>query len=79
MFRFWGRMWRRGMPWDVLGFMSIVYFLTRYGKNAPMTDTLPKLLGRPATTMRQFIHDYRERWMPQAAASEKHPELKRVA
>ncbi|MFM2042742.1 MAG: hypothetical protein RLY86_1318 [Pseudomonadota bacterium] len=65
--RFWWRMHRRGVPFDTLFFMTIVYGLTRGGKNAPMTDTLPRLLGRPATGMRQFIRDYRDRFTPEAA------------
>lgn len=54
--------WRRVGPrvsWDTFLFMAIVYSLTRFGKNAPMTDALPRLLGRPARTMRDFVTDYR--------------------
>ncbi len=67
MIQFWIRMRGRGVPVDTLFFMTIVYFLTRTGKNAPMTDTLPKLLGRPATTMRQFVQDYRDQFTVEAA------------
>jgi hypothetical protein len=44
---FWWRLWPR-VTWDTLTFMSIVYTLTRFGKNAPMSDDLPRLLGRAA-------------------------------
>lgn len=60
--RFWARMWRRGVTWDTILFMSIVYSLTRAGRNEPLTDELPRLLGRPATSMRQFAAAYRWRW-----------------
>lgn len=60
--RFWARMFRRGVAWDVVSFMTIVYMLTRFGKNRPVTDTLPRLLGRPATDVRGFVHAYKERW-----------------
>ncbi|GCE50031.1 uncharacterized protein YbjT (DUF2867 family) [Thermosporothrix hazakensis] len=65
MFQFWQRLWRRGVAWDVIFFMTIVYTLTRLGKNALMTDELPALLGRPATTLEQFVADYRMRWETQ--------------
>jgi uncharacterized protein YbjT (DUF2867 family) len=63
--------WRRVGPrvtWDTLLFMTIVYALTRFGKNAPVTRTLPELLGRPARTMRDFVSDYRDRFSGEAAA-----------
>ncbi len=34
----------RGVTGDVLFFMCLTYMLGRYGKNGPMSDTLPKLL-----------------------------------
>ena len=51
---FWLRMARRGVAADVIFFMTIVYTLTRTGRNEPLTDELPRLLGRPGTTMRAF-------------------------
>jgi uncharacterized protein YbjT (DUF2867 family) len=64
---FWWRMGQRGVSWDTIFFMTLVYSLTRFGKNNPVSDTLPRLLGQPATTMRQFIADHRARWMPETA------------
>jgi uncharacterized protein YbjT (DUF2867 family) len=64
--RFWYRMWRRGVAWDVVLFMTIVYTLTRTGQNEPLTEEVPRLLGRPATSVRQFIQDYRTRWETQS-------------
>ncbi len=59
---FWQRMWRRGVSWDVIAFMTGVYYLSRTGKNAQTTDTLPKMLGHEPTHMDQFIVDYLPRW-----------------
>lgn len=64
-------LWRlkaRGVPNDVLFFMFVVYNLTRFGKNAVMTDNLPRLLGRAPRTMRDYVHDYREQWTPEFVA-----------
>jgi len=60
--RFWYRLARRGVHWDTLVFMTIVYWLTRAGRNEPLTDELPALLGRPPTDLRQFAKDNRWRW-----------------
>tara|TARA_R110002110_G_scaffold205066_1_gene416758 strand:+ start:162757 stop:163722 length:966 start_codon:yes stop_codon:yes gene_type:complete len=62
--RFVHRMRKRGITWDVWGFMVIVYFLTRFGKNAPQSDELAELLGRPPTTLRQYLEDYKAFWDP---------------
>jgi uncharacterized protein YbjT (DUF2867 family) len=59
---FWLRLWRRGVKWDVIAFMTIVYMLTRTGKNEPMSDELARLLGRPPTQMRQFVAENLYRW-----------------
>jgi uncharacterized protein YbjT (DUF2867 family) len=63
---FWLRVGPR-VTWDTLLFMTAVYALTRFGKNAPMTESLPELLGRPARTMRDFVEDYRDRFTGEAA------------
>ncbi len=63
--------WRRVGPrvtWDTLLFMTIVYSLTRFGKNAPMSEDLPRLLGRPARTMRDFVADHKARFTGTDAA-----------
>lgn len=63
---FWARLWPR-VTWDTLAFMTIVYTLTRTGRNAPVSDDLQRLLGRPPRTMADFIHDYRDRFTGEAA------------
>ncbi len=60
--RYWWRMWRRGLTWDVIGFMTIVYYLSRTGKNARQTPTLRQMLDREPTRMKQFVKDYLPRW-----------------
>lgn len=60
--RFWARALRRGVRLDVLAFMTLVYTLTRRGKNEPVTGDLAAELGHPGTSLRQFAEDYRWRW-----------------
>jgi uncharacterized protein YbjT (DUF2867 family) len=66
VFRFWRTVGPR-VTWDTLLFMTGVYILTRRGKNRDITDTLPRLLGRPPRTMRDFVRDYREKFTGEAA------------
>lgn len=66
VFRFWLTVGPR-VTWDTLLFMTGVYILTRRGKNADMTDTLPQLLGRSPRTMRDFVRDYRDKFTGEAA------------
>jgi uncharacterized protein YbjT (DUF2867 family) len=69
MARFWWRLWRRGVAPDTLFFMTMVYGLTRFGKNAVLTDSLPALLGRPPRTMRDYVRDYRTQWTREYVAT----------
>ncbi len=64
--RFWWRLRRRGVGIDTIAFMSGVYTLTRLGRNEPVTDQLPALLGRPPRTMRTFAADYAWRFPARA-------------
>lgn len=57
------RLRRRGVTWDTILFMTIVHTLTRSGRNEPVTDDLPRLLGGPARSFRQFAQDHRDRWL----------------
>jgi uncharacterized protein YbjT (DUF2867 family) len=66
IFRFWRTVGPR-VTWDTLLFMIGVYVMTRKGKNADMTDTLPRLLGRSPRTMRDFVRDYSEKFTGNAA------------
>lgn len=62
MVAFWRRLRRRGVTFDTIAFMTVVYTLTRFDRNDPESSDLERLLGRPATTMRAFAADYRWRW-----------------
>lgn len=62
--RFSVRMLRRRIPADVVAFMCLFYSIIRFGKPDPLTDTLTRVLGRPATTLAQFVADHRPYWEP---------------
>lgn len=64
--RFAARLRGRGIGWDTIGFMSAVYTLTRWGRNQPLTGDVQQLLGRPPTTLRQFLHESAWRWRERA-------------
>ncbi|MCX6484725.1 MAG: NmrA family NAD(P)-binding protein [Mycobacterium sp.] len=64
--RFAARLHRRGVGWDVIGFMSAVYTLTRLGQNQAITDEVRQLLGRPPRTLDQFLGDSAWRWQERA-------------
>lgn len=64
--RFWSRLLRRRVPLDSIAFMTIVYTLTRAGRNAPLSDELERLLGRPPTSLRQWALDSAWRWRERA-------------
>ncbi|MDX1415366.1 MAG: hypothetical protein R3293_14315 [Candidatus Promineifilaceae bacterium] len=48
--------------WDAIGFMTILYYLARTGKNARQTDTQPTMPGWEPIRERYFIEDYLQRW-----------------
>jgi uncharacterized protein YbjT (DUF2867 family) len=54
---------RSGMPdWNVQAVSDLLaYFAT--GAAATVTDTVPRLLGRPATSFEQFVKDHRAAFM----------------
>lgn len=62
LIRFAARLRRRGVGWDTIGFMAIVYTLTRLGQNQPITGEVARLLGRPPRTLAEFLHDSAWRW-----------------
>lgn len=66
---FWSRLRKRNVPSDVLFFMELVYGLTRFGKNAVMTDELERLLGRPPRRFADYVRDYKDQWTPENVAS----------
>jgi len=57
---------QRGVGWDIIGLMSVLYTLTRLGRNQPITDEVRQLLGRPPRTLEQFLRDSAWRWQQQS-------------
>lgn len=66
LLRFAARLRHRGVGWDSIGFMAVVYTLTRLGRNEPVTDDLPQLLGRPPRTLEDFLTDHAWRFTDRA-------------
>lgn len=64
--RFAARLRQRHVGWDAIGFMAIVYTLTRFGQNQPVTDEVAHLLGREPRTLAQFLGHSAWRWREQA-------------
>lgn len=46
--------------------MAFLYTQTKRGMADRVTDQVEQLLGRPPTTMRQYIEDYAEVWRPES-------------
>lgn len=63
--RFIWRMFRRGVKWDVILFMTIVYRLTRQGSNAQESHDLERLLKRRPRNIYQFVEEEKWRWETQ--------------
>jgi uncharacterized protein YbjT (DUF2867 family) len=53
---------KEGAPIAFAGVMTGIYTATRLGLADRVTDTVERVLGRPARTVRQFAEDYRETW-----------------
>ncbi len=62
LLRFAARLARRHVGWDTIGFMSVVYTLTRFGQSQPLTDDVRELLNRPPRTLDEFLEDSAWRW-----------------
>jgi uncharacterized protein YbjT (DUF2867 family) len=60
------RLFRRGVKWDVIGFMTIVYSVTRQGSNSDFSPDLEQLIGRKPRTVRQFVEEEKWRWNTRA-------------
>jgi uncharacterized protein YbjT (DUF2867 family) len=55
---------RQGHPWPFVLVMTGIYLTARFGLAGTVTDDLERLLGRPPTSMRTFVQDYRACWRP---------------
>jgi uncharacterized protein YbjT (DUF2867 family) len=60
--RFAWRWWRRGQPPAFILVMTAIYSVARLGRADRVTPDTEKLLGRAPISLRQFIHDHRDRW-----------------
>lgn len=60
------RLRRRGVGWDSVGFMAVVYTLTRLGLNQQVTGQVESLLGRPPRPLSTFLADSAWRWRDRA-------------
>lgn len=61
------RMRHYGLGWDFIAVMVGIYTTARLGLADPITPDTQRLLGRAPITMRQFVADYRECWLPKGA------------
>lgn len=52
-----------GAPPAYIELLSSIYIPLRAGQMEPVTDTVPKLLGRAPITLAQFAADYRDAWL----------------
>ncbi|HSM83845.1 MAG TPA: hypothetical protein VLS96_19300 [Nodosilinea sp.] len=55
---------RQGLPWMQILVQTILHRGLRGGEAEAVTDTVPELLGRPALTMAEYVHDHRDLWLP---------------
>ena len=53
---------RRGLPWIQILVQTFLHRGLRAGEAEAVTDTVPMLLGRPARSLTEYIHDNRELW-----------------
>lgn len=53
-----------GLPQAMVAATAIIYTTARLGLAAGLSDDLPRLLGRPATTMTSFVRREREAFLP---------------
>jgi len=60
----------RGVSWPFIGVMVGIYSVAALGRAGRVTPTIRELLKRPATTLRQFIHDHKVLWMPLKTANQ---------
>lgn len=61
---FWRRMRRYGYERAHVAVMIGLYAACRFGLAGRVSTELEDLLGRPATTFRQFADDHRDAWTP---------------
>jgi len=68
LWRFAKRWKKRDVDPVLLTFMVVEYACTRLDRSGRITDDVARVLGRPPTTLRQFIADMRGCWSPAATS-----------
>lgn len=66
--RFYLKARRQGVQRKFALVMVALYTATRFGSGEKVSDDVEHLLGRPPTSMRRFVEDYAEVWMPDAGS-----------
>ncbi|MDN3494923.1 SDR family oxidoreductase [Planococcus sp. APC 4015] len=56
----------RGAPDDYIAVQKMIHRVVRMNISAFPNRAIEKLTGRPAITMRQFVSDYTQAWMPES-------------
>ena len=64
--RFWYRLRKRKISWLLLLVMTVEYVVASLGKSGETNNTLVEIIGRPPTTLAQFIKDNQSRWITQS-------------
>jgi uncharacterized protein YbjT (DUF2867 family) len=59
----------RGRPLPFALVMSVLYTVARLGLSGRVTDDTRRLLGREPIGLREFVADYRDRWVREEAAA----------
>ena len=62
---------KHGDSWPFIGVMLGIYLVAALGKAAQVTDTTRALLGRPATTLREFVGRNKALWTPISSKTQK--------
>lgn len=53
---------QRDLPMGAIGVQTLLHFLLRFGQGATVDPTLHRLLGRPGTSIQQYIADNADIW-----------------
>ncbi|QDP95449.1 SDR family oxidoreductase [Microlunatus elymi] len=59
------RLAAQGRPADYIAVQKMIYRMVRLNASALPNRVVRKLTGQPATTLREFVHDYRDVWQPE--------------
>ncbi len=62
------RMREQGVSEEFIEVMKMLYWPIRLGLGGGLTSEVFRLLGRKPYTMRQYVSDYAERWIPEKAS-----------